>query len=168
MSGLIKDSNPTNNTSSSPSSPQSPPTSSSSPLSSSYNKHEAKSTNYTDDTSSQVIIKDIDLIEDVITLHNPHDHEFNLSGFTITDDRGKNTTTIKEAVVAPQSNLYIYCNAKDAEKRKLRTPYIFWTNKNGKNRMKNVLNNDGDKILLMDHEGNLVANFAKDKQVNVN
>ena len=114
------------------------------------------------------MIKDIDLLEDVITLYNPHDAELNLSGFTISDDRGKNTTTLRDAKVAPQSNLHIYCNAKNAEERLLKTPYIFWTNKDGKSRMKNVLNDHGDRILLMDNDGNLVASFAKEKQVKIN
>lgn len=156
VSGLIKDSNPTrydhhaNDMVSSSSS------------SSLHNKHPD-----IDNMSSPVVIEDIDLAEDVITLFNPRSDELNLNGFTISDDHGKNTTIIKEAKVAPQSNLYIYCNAKNAEQRDLRTPYIFWTNKNGKNRMKNVLNDNGDKILLMDANGNLVSSFAKSKQISM-
>ena len=159
VSGLIKDSNPTRYDHHANDMVSSSSSSSSSSL---HNKHPD-----IDNMSSPVVIEDIDLAEDVITLFNPHSDELNLNGFTISDDHGKNTTIIKEAKVAPQSNLYIYCNAKNAEQRDLRTPYIFWTNKNGKNRMKNVLNDNGDKILLMDANGNLVSSFAKSKQISM-
>jgi len=171
VSGLIKDSNPTKYGGVDSMSSSSPLPSSTSSLSSSSSHSNTQSAFKSSDINNSVtpvVIEDIDLLEDVITLFNPHNDELNLSGFTVSDDRGKNTTTIRDAIVAPQSKLYMYCNAKNAEQRELRTPHIFWTNKNGKNRMKNVLNDKGDKILLMDADGNLVASYTKSKQMSMN
>ena len=49
-------------------------------------------------------------------------------------------------------------NTKELDKGE---PYMFWLNKDGKNRMKNVLNDDGDKIHLMNSHEKVVATCEK-------
>ena len=40
-------------------------------------------------------------------------------------------------------------------------PYIIWLNKNGKNRMKSVLKENGDKVQLMNPHDSIVAACEK-------
>merc|ERR1711991_1161662 len=60
-----------------------------------------------------------------------------------------------------QGSLYLYCCAKGEHMRNLKEPNIFWTNKDGTRRMRNTLNDDGDKISLLRPDETFVASCEK-------
>jgi hypothetical protein len=89
-------------------------------------------------------IEDIDLLDEVISVKNPSKFQRNLSNWKISDDHGCNKFHFPVGtIVEAGATLTIYCSAKGRDMRNLKYPHIFWTNKDGTNRMKNVLN-DGD------------------------
>lgn len=109
-------------------------------------------------------IEDIDLKKELIILRNPSDSVYSLGKFIISDDEGKNKFHIPEHVeIKPSGVLHLYCCAKGLDTKVLDKgePYIFWLNKDGRNRMKNVLNDDGDKIHLMNSHEKVVATCEK-------
>jgi hypothetical protein len=101
-------------------------------------------------------IEDIDLQDELVTIRNPSSSTRDLSGWKISDDHGRNKFVIPEGTkVDPKGMLNIYCCAKghkgaaaaslagnegETVASSLKKPYIFWTNKDGTPRMKNVLN----------------------------
>ena len=109
-------------------------------------------------------IEDIDLRKELIILRNPSDSVSNIGNFIISDDEGKNKFHFPQHVeIQPKGVLHLYCCAKGLDKKILEKgePYMFWLNKDGKHRMKNVLNDDGDKIHLMNSHEKVVATCEK-------
>jgi hypothetical protein len=112
----------------------------------------------------KVFIEDIDLQDELVTIRNPSSSTQDLSGWKISDDHGRNKFVIPEGTkVDPKGMLHIYCcakghkgaaaasvtgNAGDTIASSLKKPYIFWTNKDGTPRMKNVLN-DGRLVHVL-------------------
>jgi len=90
---------------------------------------------------SRPFIQDIDLVEELIVVSNPSSAVRDISGWKISDDHGRNKFVFPAGTtVAAKGVLNVYCCAKDKDLNALKNPYIFWTNKNGGPRMKNVLN----------------------------
>ena len=86
-------------------------------------------------------IENIDLLEEEIVIRNPSSSPRNLTGWEISDDRGCNKFQFpNQTLIEPTGSLTIYCSAKVRHSNSLKNPYIFWKNKDGTNRMKNVLN----------------------------
>jgi hypothetical protein len=95
-------------------------------------------------------IEDIDLLDEVITIRNPVADPLDISGWIISDQQAKHTFVLPNgSIVASNSRLHIYCSAKgrNLDSPNLKVPRIFWRNKDGSLRMKNVLN-DGDAFSL--------------------
>merc|ERR1711871_92633 len=107
-------------------------------------------------------ISDIDLKDEMIQVRNPSSTICNLSGWHISDDEKRNSWTIPaNTTIPPRGSLHIYCCAKGEHMRHLKEPNLFWTNKNGTRRMKNVLNDDGEKISLLRPDKTFVASCEK-------
>jgi len=96
-------------------------------------------------------IQDIDLLEELIVVANPSSSARDLSGWRVSDDHGRNKFVFPPGTsVSGRGVLNLYCCAKGKMKGDgegegeghggLKTPFIFWTNKDGSPRMKNVLN----------------------------
>ena len=112
----------------------------------------------------KLFIEDIDLQDELVTIRNPSSSTQDLSGWKISDDHGRNKFVIPEGTkVDPKGILNIYCCAKGHKgaaaasvagnagetSASLKKPYIFWTNKDGTPRMKNVLNDGRLHMLLI-------------------
>ena len=107
-------------------------------------------------------VEDIDLLDEMIVLRNPSTKVRNLSAWKLSDDEGKNTFTIPKGISIPQGGiLHIYCCSKGRDFNLAKNPHVLWTNKDGKPRMKNVLNDDGDTISLIDPDGVVVSTCTK-------
>ena len=130
--------------------------------SSSSKEKRMKSPNVNED--DEVFIEDIDLQDELVTIRNPSSSSRDLSGWKISDDHGRNKFVIPEGTkVDPKGILNIYCCAKGHKgaaaasvagnagetSASLKKPYIFWTNKDGTPRMKNVLNDGRLHMLLI-------------------
>ena len=94
------------------------------------------------------LIEDIDLLDERIVIKNPSSEIRDLSGWKVSDNEGKNVFVLLEGtVISPKGCLHVYCSSKRGEGADdLKEPNIFWRNKDGSLRMKNVLN-DGKDIL---------------------
>lgn len=80
----------------------------------------------------------------------------------MSDDDIKHKWKIPEGtIIPPGATMHIYCTVKDLDMDSLLEPCIFWTNKNGARRRANILNNDGDKIVLRDTDGDFVSSCEK-------
>ena len=78
------------------------------------------------------------------------------------DDNKRNKWTIPEnTIIPPKGTLHIYCCAKGEHMKNLKEPSLFWTNKDGTRRMRNILNDDGDKISLLRPDETFVASCEK-------
>ena len=107
-------------------------------------------------------IEDIDLKDEVISVRNPSATVRDISGWHISDDDRRNKYTFPaETSILPKAKLHVYCCAKNRDMHSLLQPHIFWTNKDGTVRMKNVLNDDGDKISLLQPSNKLVSTCKK-------
>jgi Lamin Tail Domain len=112
--------------------------------------------------NSNPFIEDIDLKQELIVVRNPSSTALDISGWKLSDDEGKNTFTIPAGTILKSNALLnVYCCAKGKDVKCLSKPFIFWTNKNGNPRMKNVLNDGGDKISLSDTSDTLIASCGK-------
>ena len=85
----------------------------------------------------------------------------NIRGQCIDDENKNSFAFPSDTTVAAQNVLHIYCCSKGRDYSKAKKPYIYWTNKDGSPRMKNVLNDDGDKIILWDNHNVLVSTCEK-------
>ena len=86
-------------------------------------------------------IEDIDLLDEVITIRNPSVSPRDIAHWSVSDDIGNNTFKFpRGTVIQPKGELNVYCCAKGRTKFNTKPFHIFWTNKDGTNRMKNVLN----------------------------
>ena len=113
-------------------------------------------------TPDQVYIQDIDLKDECITLSNPTRRDIFLENWVISDDERRNVLTLgKNAMVPAESSLYVYCCAKGKEESRIMHPFVFWLNNDGSKRMKNVLNDDGDKVILLAPDQQAIASFLK-------
>merc|ERR1711871_1846305 len=56
-------------------------------------------------------------------------------------------------MVPAESNLYLYCSAKDKDESRIFHPFVFW--------LKNDLNDDGDKIILLAPDKQPIASLLK-------
>jgi hypothetical protein len=86
-------------------------------------------------------IEDIDLLEEVILIRNPSKLPYNISNWKISDDNGNNNLIFpNNTVIQSESILYVYCCVKGKNIDELKSSCVIWKNKDGSNRMKNVLN----------------------------
>ena len=107
-------------------------------------------------------VEDLDLLGEVIMIKNPLTQNFDISNYQVSDDDIKHKWKIPEGtIIPPGATMHIYCTVKDLDMDSLLEPRIFWTNKNGARRRANILNNDGDKIVLRDTDGDFVSSCEK-------
>lgn len=86
-------------------------------------------------------LEDIDLLDETIVIRNPSSFIRDVSGWKVSDENGSNKFQFAQGtVIQPKKELYLYCCAKGRDMNNLKEFHIFWTNKDGTNRMKNVLN----------------------------
>lgn len=107
-------------------------------------------------------VEDLDLLGEIIMIKNPLTKNFDISNYQVSDDDIKHKWKIPEGtIIPPGATMHIYCTVKDLDMDSLLEPCIFWTNKNGARRRANILNNDGDKIVLRDTDGDFVSSCEK-------
>ena len=86
-------------------------------------------------------IEDIDLLEEVILIRNPSKLPYNISNWKISDDNGNNNLIFSNnTIIQSECILYVYCCVKGKNIDELKSSCVIWKNKDGSNRMKNVLN----------------------------
>ena len=112
------------------------------PRQSDINQSKAKPQSITFNVQLPPFVDDIDLLDERIVIKNPSSEIRDLSGWKISDNEGKNVfALLKGTTVAPKGCLHVYCSSKRNESSEtLKEPNVFWRNKDGSLRMKNVLN----------------------------
>ena len=96
----------------------------------------------------------------MITISNCGETRVGLGGCIISDEGGKNKYILPDSV-SVEKNLYFFCSSNGLKTTTIPEPYLVWLNKNGSMRKKNVLNDSGDQISLLDPSGNLIASCHK-------
>ena len=107
-------------------------------------------------------IADIDLKDEMIHVRNPSSTASDVSGWYVSDDGKRNKWRLPaNTIISPKGSIHIYCCGKGEHMKHLKEPNLFWTNKDGTRRMRNVLNDDGDKVLLLRPDGTFIASCEK-------
>jgi len=106
-----------------------------------------------------------DLAREAVVISNPSSRPVDLSGFVLKDKDGRNEYKFPAKTTAKANgDVILFCAPgklpEEDQMRAKRAGILFWTNRDGSPRSKEVLNNSGEILHLMDPAGVEIASLA--------
>ncbi|EGD72030.1 hypothetical protein PTSG_00046 [Salpingoeca rosetta] len=107
----------------------------------------------------------IDLTDEFADIINDSSEPIDLEGYHVEDVQGANKShPFSSYVIAPGHTTRFWTTPKAQSGLKEDENNLFWRNKNGAPRAKNVLNNEGDGLRLISPEGTVVSSIFVSEQ----
>ncbi|EWM25118.1 Lamin Tail domain protein [Nannochloropsis gaditana] len=107
-------------------------------------------------------ISDVDVKREIITISNPESVPVDLSGHSLCDKGQHHRYEFEEGyTLAPGAELHVYCApgkyGVEEEERPGELQILLWTTREGRPRRREVLNQEGDRVTLIDQNGMEIA-----------